>query len=387
MPFRFSLAALFLVAITWLELRADKPPQAPAGDAKFTPEQEAFFEKKVRPVLVARCLECHGEKKQEGGLRLDTRASLLKGNESGAVVVPGKPEESRLVEVIGYQDPIRMPPKQQLPADEIATLTEWVKIGVPFPLTAPAAGAVLGAAATPEGIALARANHWSYQPIRRPAAPTVKDAAWGQEAIDRFILAKLEENGLAPSPQADRRTLLRRASFDLVGLPPTAEEVTAFEKDTSTDAFAHAVDRLLASPAYGERWGRHWLDVARYADTKGYVFTEERKYPFSYTYRDYVIRAFNNDLPFDRFIVEQLAADQLPLGDDKLPLAAMGFLTVGRRFGNNQLDIIDDRIDVVSRGLLGLTAGCARCRPQVRCDSHRRLLFSVGCVCEFGRAG
>src|SRR5262249_39247216 len=158
------------------------------------------------------------------------------------------------------------------------------------------------------------------------------------------------------SPRADRRTLLRRVSFDLIGLPPTVEEVAEFENDASTDAFAKVVDRLLASPQYGERWGRHWLDVARYADTKGYVFTEERKYPYSYTYRDYVIRAFNNDLPFDRFILEQLAADQLPAGDDSTSLAAMGFLTLGRRFGNNQNDIIDDRIDVVTRGLLGMTA-------------------------------
>lgn len=364
MPLRSCLAVLFLIGAASLALRADEPAKVTAADPQITPEQEAFFEKNVRPILIARCVECHGEKKQEGGLRLDSRAGVFKGNESGPAVVAGKPEESRLVDVIGYQDPIRMPPKQKLPDDEIATLTEWVKGGAPYPYAAVAAAPALGERATPAGIAQARASHWSYQPIRRPAAPAVKDAAWGKGTIDAFVLAELEKQALAPSPRADRRTLLRRAAFDLVGLPPTAEEVAAFENDKSDDAFANVVDRLLASTAYGERWGRHWLDVARYADTKGYVFTEERKYPFSYTYRDYVIRAFNNDLPFDRFVTEQLAADQLPMGDDKTPLAAMGFLTVGRRFGNSQLDIIDDRIDVVARGLLGMTVACARCHDH-----------------------
>jgi hypothetical protein len=182
--------------------------------------------------------------------------------------------------------------------------------------------------------------------------------------VDAFILARLEAKGLKPAPPADRRTLVRRVTFDLTGLPPTAQEVAAFEADASPDAFAKVVDRLLASPAYGERWGRHWLDVARYADTKGYVFTEERRFPYAYTYRNYVIRAFNEDLPYDRFILEQLAADRMPHGEDSRPLAAMGFLTLGRRFLNNVHDIIDDRIDVVSRGLLGLTVACARCHDH-----------------------
>ena len=359
------LALLFLcLAAAAPVLRADEPVKDQTAEFKATPEQEAFFEQKVRPLLAARCFECHGDKKQEGGLRLDSRTLATKGNESGPAIVPGKPEQSRLVEVIGYQDAIRMPPKQKLADAEIAVLTEWVKLGAPFPAAAAAAGPALGESATPAGIVKARATHWSYQPILRSEPPAIKNTTWGAGAIDRFILAKLEEQGLAPSPPADRRTLLRRASFDLVGLPPTADEVAAFVNDKSERAFASAVDRLLASGHYGERWGRHWLDVARYADTKGYVFTEERKYPFSYTYRDYVIRAMNSDLPFDRFILEQLAADQLATGDDKAPLAAMGFLTLGRRFGNNQNDIIDDRIDVVSRGLLGLTTACARCHDH-----------------------
>jgi len=366
MPHFSRLASLLftLVIATVPALRADEPAKDPPAEFKPTPEQEAFFEKKVRPVLVARCLECHGEKKQEGGLRLDSRAALLTGNDSGPAITAGKPEESRLVEVIGYNDPIKMPPKQKLADEEIAALTEWIKIGAPYLSPSGAAGPILGQAATPAGIVKARATHWSYQPIRRVEPPAVNDPAWRANPIDRFVLAKLNENKLAPSSRADRRTLLRRVSFDLIGLPPTAEEVAAFENDRSPDAFATVVDRLLASPHYGERWGRHWLDVARYADTKGYVFTEERKYPFSYTYRDYVIHAFNSDLRFDRFILEQLAADQLSGAADNGSLAAMGFLTLGRRFGNNPNDIIDDRIDVVTRGLLGLTVTCARCHDH-----------------------
>jgi hypothetical protein len=182
--------------------------------------------------------------------------------------------------------------------------------------------------------------------------------------MDRFILAKLTAAQLAPSPPADRRTLIRRASYDITGLPPTAEEVDGFANDPSPDAFEKVVDRLLASPRFGERWGRYWLDVARYADTKGYIFTEERKFPYSYTYRAWVIAALNEDLPYDQFLIQQIAADQLPLGDDKRPLAAMGFLTLGRRFLGNIHDIIDDRIDVVTRGTMGLTVGCARCHDH-----------------------
>lgn len=356
-PLRLCVSFLFLLFIAHTAIAADDKP---------SPESEAFFESKVRPLLVAKCFECHGEKQQKGDLRLDSRDAVFKGNDGGPAVVPGKPDDSRLIEVIGYRDPVRMPPKGKLSDAEIETLMTWVKLGAPFPgsATSQPAAPPLGSSATPEGVAQARATHWAYQPIRKPVPPAIKNAAWVSSPIDGFVLSKLEANNMLPAPHADRRTLLRRATFDLIGLPPTIEEVTAFENDNSPDSFAKVIDRLLASPHYGERWGRHWLDVARYADTKGYVFTEERKYPYSYTYRDYVIRAFNNDLPFDRFILEQLAADQLPLGNDKLPLAAMGFLTVGRRFGNNQNDIIDDRIDVVSRGLLGLTLTCARCHDH-----------------------
>jgi len=210
------------------------------------------------------------------------------------------------------------------------------------------------------------AGHWAFQPIANPAIPSVQDRAWPSSPVDHFILRKLEANKLTPSPWADARTLLRRASLDLTGLPPTHDEVMSFEAEAATDlpgALARRVERLLASPAYGERWGRHWLDVARYADAKGYVDAGEPKYPFAYTYRDYVVRAFNEDLPFDQFIVEQLAADLLDTNDPQ-PLAALGFLTVGSRYNFFAHEIIDDRIDVVTRGLLGLTAGCARCHDH-----------------------
>ncbi len=221
---------------------------------------------------------------------------------------------------------------------------------------------LLGAAAP--ALADGAPDHWAFRPVRKPAPPAVKDTSWPRTSVDRFLLAKLEEKGLTPSAAADKRTWLRRATFDVIGLPPTPDEVAAFEADPSPDAFTKVVDRLLASPHYGERWGRHWLDVARYADTKGYVFFEEADFPWAYTYRDYVIRAFNDDLPYDRFLREQIAADRLPPRTDRSALTALGFLTLGGRFMNNQHDVIDDRIDVVTRGLQGLTVGCARCHDH-----------------------
>jgi hypothetical protein len=211
--------------------------------------------------------------------------------------------------------------------------------------------------------AKARSN-WAFQPVRQPIVPVVKHKGLVRTPVDNFILARLEAASLPPSPMAEKRTLIRRATFDLIGLPPTPEEVAAFEADKSPGAFATVVDRLLASPRYGERWGRHWLDVARYADSKGYVFEEDRHYAYAYTYRDYVIRAFNEDLPYDQFIKEQIAADLLPGTSDRRSLAALGYLTLGRRFVNNIHDIIDDRIDVVCRGMMGLTVACARCHDH-----------------------
>ncbi|HYE30770.1 MAG TPA: PSD1 and planctomycete cytochrome C domain-containing protein [Methylomirabilota bacterium] len=321
-----------------------------------------FFEAKVRPIFADHCYKCHSSEpgsKIKGGLALDNKAALLKGGDSGPAIVPGDPDKSLLIKAVRYlSEELQMPPdKKKLSAEQIAALEAWVKMGAPDPRTG-------GPLPTANLIEEQKAKHWAFKPVVKPSVPETKNPGWVREGLDAFILAKLESKGLKPSPPADRRTLIRRVTFDLTGLPPTPEEVQAFVADKSADAYSKVVERLLASHAYGERWARHWLDVARYADTKGYVFEEERRYPYSYTYRDYVIRAFNEDLPYNRFVVEQLAADLLPLGEDKRPLAALGFLTLGRRFLNVQADIIDDRIDVMTRGMLGLTVTCARCHDH-----------------------
>ena len=316
-------------------------------------------------MLVQSCVGCHGPKLQEAGLRLDSRADMLKGIEGHPVVVPGHPEHSLLMNVTNYAGDVQMPPKGKLSDRELAVLTKWIQLGAPWPEEKSDKVAMAGAAAGLEArFSTARTEHWAFQPVKRLAPPEVKNPGWCRTPVDRFVLTKLEQAGLKPSTEADRRTLLRRVTLDLTGLPPSYEDVQAFENDKAPDAYARAVDRLLASPAYGERWARHWLDLARYADTKGYVFTNASQYPYAWVYRDYVVRAFNDDKPYDRFVVEQLAADKLPATPGNESLAAMGFLTVGRRFDNSQHDILDDRIDVITRGLLGLTVACCRCHDH-----------------------
>jgi len=343
-------------------------------------ETTTFFEQRIRPVLVEECASCHGARARplQGALRLDSRAGLMKGGLHGPAIVPGQPEKSLLIAALRHQGR-QMPPGKQLPERTVADFEKWIAQGAPWPAGQSAVGSrqsVVGSGGgTGAGVRNSQltthnsqltSTHWAFKPIRRPALPVVKNRAWATSPIDRFILAKLEAKGLTPSDPADRRTLIRRATYDLIGLPPTYEEVKAFEEDRSPDAFAKAVDRLLASPHYGERWGRHWLDVARYADTKDLVllFGDARVRPYAYTYRDYVIRALNEDTPYDRFIHEQLAADQLDLKGQDWRLAAMGFLTVGRLFDNNIPDIHDDQIDTVTRGLMGLTVSCARCHDH-----------------------
>src|ERR1700722_3690889 len=333
-----------------------------AAIAAADPAGLEFFESKIRPVLVDNCYPCHSQQsaKDKGGLLLDSRDGLLKGGDTGPAIKPGDLEESLLIKAVRYtDDKLRMPPKnKKLSAEQIAALEAWVKMGAPVPRSAATGvGAV-------ESIRENARAHWAFQPIHDPKVPIVKNKHFVRTPVDNFILSRLEAAHLPLSPGADKRTLIRRATFDLIGLPPTPGEVAAYEADKSPEAFARVVDRLLASPRYGERWGRHWLDVARYADTKGYVFEEDRHYPYAYTYRDYVIRAFNEDLPYDQFIKEQIAADLLPDAGDKRSLAALGYLTLGRRFVNNINDIIDDRIDVVCRGTMGLTVSCARCHDH-----------------------
>jgi hypothetical protein len=335
------LASLFLLP---------HPPGARA--ASPTPAEQAF-ERHVRPILVEHCQKCHGPKKQMGGLRLDSRKSLLAGGDNGPVVEPGNPDASRLIQAVRHTGALKMP-RKKLPAAAVAALTGWVKAGVPWP--APVASG-------PDKDSWRK--HWAFTPVRRPTVPAVRSASLPRNPIDRFVLARLEAKGLSFSPEADRRTLLRRLSFDLVGLPPAPEEVEAFLGDDRPDAYERLVDRLLASPRHGERWARYWLDLARFADTKGYVFFEDANQPWAWTYRDYVIEAFNHDLPYNRFLLEQLAADRLPAkGADRRHLRGLGFLSLGGRFMNNPHDVIDDRIDVVTRGLMGLTVSCARCHDH-----------------------
>jgi Protein of unknown function (DUF1549)/Protein of unknown function (DUF1553)/Planctomycete cytochrome C len=328
---------------------------------ELTPAQTDFFENHVRPVLAEKCYKCHSTlaERVKGGLLLDSRDGVLKGGDSGKVIVPGDPENSLLIKAIRYTDPdLQMPKDKKLGDDEIAALEKWVKMGAPDPRTA---------TADQRKWTDNKTNHWAWQPVKRVAIPDASNPDWCKTPVDNFILAKLDDKGLKPNPPADKRTLIRRATFDLIGLPPMPEEVQDFINDNSPDAFAKVVDRLLASPHYGERWGRHWLDVARYSDTKGQPRrnTEDNANPFAWTYRDYVIRSFNEDKPYNKFIMEQLAADRLPATQyNPANLAALGFLTVGDHYMGMQNDILNDRIDVTCKGFMALTVTCARCHDH-----------------------
>jgi Protein of unknown function (DUF1553)/Protein of unknown function (DUF1549)/Planctomycete cytochrome C len=320
-----------------------------------------FFERTIRPLLAKRCLSCHGTNKPKGGLSLTSRASILAGGRRGAAVVPGNPGDSLLVEALSHDSEPRMPPKARLAEPEIQALTQWVELGLPWPESAdqaPLQAAILGAKPIVD-----RAKHWAFQPLGQVLPPDLPGDSESRNPIDRLIRARLRDLGLTPSPQADRATLIRRLTFDLTGLPPTPSEVAAFKNDQRPDAYERLVDRLLASPNYGEQWGRHWLDIARYSDTKGYVYArEEAQWVHAWVYRDWVVRALNEDMPYNKFLLLQIAADQV--SDNPADLAAMGFLTLGRRFLGVTHDIIDDRIDVVTRGTLGLTVACARCHDH-----------------------
>jgi hypothetical protein len=337
-------------------------------------QQSPDFEAKVRPILVANCYDCHGDQ-QYGGLRLDSRDAILKGGASGPAVVPGDPDKSLLIQAVRQSsEKLKMPKGGRLRPDEIDTLTEWVKAGAPWPTSTTTAAKATPAASKPYVITPQQRAFWSIQPIHKPPVPAVSHGDWAKTDIDRFVLAGLERAGLAPVAAADKPTLIRRASLDLTGLPPTIEEIEAFQKDESADAFAKAVDRLLASPRYGETWGRLWLDVARYGeddyrslDPKGRGFNP---YPNAYLYRDWVIKAFNDDMPSDEFVRSQLAADLMGDAGRARRLPALGFLGLGPWYYDNgaveitRADERHDKVDVVSRGFLGLTVGCARCHDH-----------------------
>lgn len=327
-------------------------------------EQVRFFESKIRPLFHEYCVKCHGDKKQKAELRLDSRVGAFKGGESGVAIKPGNVDQSLLIETIRYKGDIQMPPKKKLPDEKIALIEQWVKMGAPWKAEQQVNDAPSGKNEWDQRVEKFKREHWSVQPIQNPAPPTVKNTKWASNPIDQFILRKLEQKNIKPNEMADRATYIRRATFDLHGLPPTPEEVDQFVNDTSADAYAKLIDRLLASPRYGERWGRHWLDVARYADTRGYALAGvDPRLPYAYTYRDYVIRAHNEDKPVNQFIKEQIAADLIGLESNHPDLAALGFITVGRRFLNGH-DTRDDRIDLIGRGLLGLTVACARCHDH-----------------------
>ncbi|GAA5504962.1 DUF1553 domain-containing protein [Novipirellula caenicola] len=372
-----SLATSIVICIAFVAGNAAW--SADRETAKPSAEQIHFFESKIRPLLIDHCYECHGQHEQESELRVDTLAGILTGGLAGPSVVPGEPTRSLLVTAVRYQDnDLKMPPDEKLSDIQIADLARWVEMGAPHPDSDS-----VGPVASRGDVDIEQGRkHWAFQPptkVMPPAidhdslvASTANQTQRVSNPIDAFVLAKLHDQGLRPNPRADKRTLLRRATFDLIGLPPTPEEIEAFLADDSEDAFAHVVDRLLASPHYGERWGRHWLDVARYADSNG--LDENVVHGNAWRYRDYVVRSLNNDKPYDEFIVEQLAGDLLDSGDDfelrNERLIATGFLVLGPKVlaekdeAKMEMDIIDEQIDTVGRSIMGLTLGCARCHTH-----------------------
>ena len=311
-----------------------------------------LFENRIRPVLLAHCSPCHGSSSSpQAGLTLDTTSGLQRGGRSGPVIQPGDPDKSLLLRAIRHTDKdLKMPPSKPLAPEVVADFELWIRSGAPMP-------------ADTQSAVRKQPPLWSLKKPQMPAIPEVSHQDWARGEIDTFILQKLEAKGLAPSAEADKRTLIRRVTFDLTGLPPTAEEIDRFAVDASPQAYERLVDRLLASPHYGERWGRHWLDVARYADSVNDSVNAGQRYPWSYTYRDWVIRALNEDLPYDKFLLYQLAADRVPNADPR-HLAALGFLSLGREFPKSYPETVDDRIDAVARGMFGLTVACARCHDH-----------------------
>jgi len=336
--------------------------QSCASANQATEEPAQFFEEKVRPLLSDHCFKCHGAKKQHSDLRLDSLARLLQGGERGPAIEPFRPEDSRLIHAVRRGEKLAMPPEDEgdsLSPEEIAVLTKWISAGAAWPESEEDL-----AARDSEKAAKDYDNHWAFKEITDPTVPIIQGeyADWPRNDIDRFVINRLAENHLEPSPEASPSILYRRMKWDLLGLPPTLSEIAKFDPANS----GGAIDQLLSNPHYGERWGRFWLDLARYADTKGYVFIVKPEFRNAWTYRDYVIDAFNNDIPYPQFVREQLAADLLhEAGEaDRKALAALGFISVGARFKHEVDDIMADRIDVVSRGFLGLTIGCARCHDH-----------------------
>jgi cytochrome c553 len=362
-PWFALAAALLLVGLSPAAQEIDKDHAAKMARGLDV------FKKHVRPVLAEKCLKCHGGKSTEAGFDLSDRDRLLKGGESGPAVLPGKGKDSLLYKLAAHQKEPFMPHQgKKLPDDQVAHIAEWIDCGAPYdePLVARAPAEPLW---TTKVVPSSAKEHWAFRPLRRPEPPKVKDATWCRTPIDRFLLGKMEAAGMAPNLPADRRHLIRRVYFDLVGLPPGPEEVEAFVNDRDTDAYATLIDRLLASPHHGERWARHWLDLARFAESHGFEHDYDR--PTAYHYRDFVIRALNDDMPYDRFVKWQIAGDEYA-PDDPLALAATGFLAAGvhstqitkNEVERHRYDEMDDQLATVGTALLGLTVGCARCHDH-----------------------
>jgi len=341
------------------------PPRKAGVDTSSLPAaltRPVNFFRDVHPLLAEHCVSCHGPDKQKGGLRLDSREAALTGGSSyGPAIVPGRGADSPLVQFTAHLVvDMEMPPEEDpLPDERIALLRAWIDQGAKWPSGKDGAAEVVATLGNQPLFFERAQTHWAFQPVPKKPVPERID-----DRIDALVRSTLEKRGLQPSPAADPRVLARRLHLDLTGLPPDPETVEAFAADPSPAAYAALVDRLLASPRFGERWARHWLDIARYADTRDWQAQQDLRYPFAWTYRDYVISAFNADKPYDRFLREQLAADLLGLPDDAPELAALGFLTVGPRFRNNQAELLNDRIDVVTRGVMAMTVVCARCHDH-----------------------
>jgi len=366
---RFSASAIVAIFFV-LPITAAAKDDARSEDVPLTAEATEFFEKRIRPLLVERCYDCHGPDldEPEGGLRLDSRDGWMAGGGTGPAIAPGDVERSLLIKAVRYTDPlVQMPPDERLSSREIEALVEWVRLGAPDPRVGPNRDDVRES--QPAGnVAHEALNWWSFHPVADPAVPPVVDISWPSDEIDRFILARLEAAAMRPAPPADKRTLIRRATFDLTGLPPTPGEIDSFLSDDSPRAFVRVIERLLASPAYGERWGRHWLDVVRYADTSG--CNGDFPMPEAYRYRNYVIDSFNADKPYDEFLREQIAGDLLPAGSDEEryeQIVATGYLAISRRFSSLGEEFhltLDDTVDNLGKAVLALSISCARCHAH-----------------------
>ena len=381
--FHIRVALTAVVMIAWCG-RVGAEPAPATADA-------AFFESQVKPLLQSNCLKCHGgEEQAKDNFRLTTQASLLKGGDDGPPINLEHPDQSLLLKAINYDGDLKMPPRAKLPPEKIEILARWVRGGAAWPAGVDLTPPSVAQNATPQRPdpptpLAARKSFWSFQPVKRPAVPEVKDAAWVRNPIDAFILAKLEAKGLTPAPPAGKISLLRRATYDLTGLPPTPAEVDAFVADNSPDAYERVIDRLLASPHYGEQWGRHWLDVVRYGETNSYE--RDNPKPNVWRYRDYVIRSFNNDKPYDRFVKEQLAGDEMPQIDGEPdPIIATAYYRLGiwdDEPGDRlqaRYDNLDDLVTTTGQVFMGLTVDCARCHnhkldPILQTDYYRLLAF------------